>query len=253
MTSLARLKQQIARIERQCPLPDARSVVPTGHAAIDAALGGGLRRGSLHEAFAESADAASAAGFAAMLARRCGGPAIWIRETKTAQQLYGEGLAEIGLDPACLILCAVPDAAAALKAAHDAVHCPQSGVVVIELWRRARAMTLTVSRRLALAAEKSGVTPILVQIDVAPQPSAATTRWAVRSAPSIALAGNAPGWTALDLELLRQRGRAGEGRWTAMWDADDGRFVPAAGAALSRDPLAVPALRPVARDLRRAA
>ena len=66
-------------------------------------------------------------------------------------------------------------------------------------------LDLTASRRLALAAEQSGVTLLMLRLEAEPVPSAADTRWAVSAAPSQALEANAPGPPQLEIELLRRR------------------------------------------------
>src|SRR3546814_10246605 len=60
-----------------------------------------------------------------------------------------------------------------LRAAAEIVRCDEVGVAVIELWRQPRPLDLTASRRLAVAAEASGVTALMLRIDAAPTPSAA--------------------------------------------------------------------------------
>jgi protein ImuA len=66
---IAQLRQSLRALERPTGLEDGPGVLPTGIAAIDAALGGGLARGALHEiAAAGEAHAGAAAGFALGLA-----------------------------------------------------------------------------------------------------------------------------------------------------------------------------------------
>lgn len=223
-SSLASLRRRIARLEGQRPA-NAVKRAATGHAGIDAVLGGGLALGRLHEAFAaEADDAAAATSFAAMLACVAGGngPIVWLREAEAQgrARLHGPGLAEIGLDPARLIL-AVPDTSLdLLRAAAEVVRCASVTVAVIELWRRPRSLDLTASRRLAVAAEASGVTVLLLRIAAEPIPTAAQTRWRAGAAPSMALLGNAPGHPALNLELTRQRGGPEGLRWQVEWNRD---------------------------------
>ncbi|MDQ2878217.1 MAG: hypothetical protein M3R41_03980 [Pseudomonadota bacterium] len=220
------LRHQIAALERTRSPIAAR--VSIGHADIDAATGGGLVRGRLHEVFAlDAADAGSAAGFAGMLAHRLGGSIVWLREDAAERQsgrLHAAGLAEIGVDPRQLIMGLSPDPLAVLRAAADVVRCSAVGVAVIEVRRNPPLLDLTASRRLALAAEASGVTVLLVRIDAVPAPSAADTRWAIRTAPSTPLEANAPGHPALDIELLRQRGRPADHRWQVEWDRERTAF-----------------------------
>ena len=220
--------------------PDVRAL---GMAEIDRALGGGLARGRLHEAFAQDAkDEGSALGFTAMLTLCLTGgaaaPVLWLREESAQRRsaLHGPGLADLGLDPARLILGVLPDAKALLRASVDALRCNALGVVVLELGGNPPLLNLTNSRRLALAAEGSGVTPLLLRLrDARPSPSAAQTRWQISSAASVPLAADAPGHPAMTLSLLRQRGGPAGLDWNVEWDRDAVCFRPAAfsGARLS--------------------
>lgn len=243
VNELCALRKKIARIEqrgavgRGVPLGSA----PLGYALLDAAIGGGLVRGGLHEVFAmETADSGSATGFAAILAgliSQASTPLFWLREQAAERRacLHAPGLVEIGIDPGRMVLVVLPDPATLLRAAADVVRCAAVGAVVIELWRRPRALDLTATRRLALAAEQSGVTPLLLRIEAEPDPSAAQTRWSVSSAPSMALAAQAPGRPAFAVELLRQRGRPDGGLWHLEWDRERSCFEGAtvSGAVVS--------------------
>lgn len=225
--SLESLKARIAGLERACASEsggEPAGLARTGHAGIDAALGGGLMRARLHEIFAfEADDAGCATGFTAALALRLGGTLVWLREgeaEKRGGQLHAPGLVEIGLAPSQVILGTLPDALAVLRAAADVTRCPDVGVAVVELWRDPRAFDLTASRRLALAAEASGVTVIALRIAATPAPSAAQTRWQVAAAPSLPMEANAPGYPAWAIELLRQRGRPAGGAWRVEWNRE---------------------------------
>ena len=247
--ALCALRRKVAGIESPKP---AQAPVALGCAPLDAAIGGGLGRGRLHELFAaEPADTGSAAGFAALLAylaSRTGGPLFWLREEKADRQgpLHAPGLAQIGIDPARLVLVVLPDPVALLRAALDVVRCASVGAAVIEMWRNPPMLDLTASRRLALAAEASGVTALLLRAEARPGPSAAQTRWSVHAAPSATLEADAPGAPAFVVELLRQRGRPDGGSWHLEWHRDQIRFrdaalpgamVPAAtGGSLAPDP-----------------
>ena len=103
--ALCALRGTIARIEGQ-RTADAPAPAPLGHATLDAAIGGGLARGRLHELFAaQPEDAGAAAGFATMLALLAlppGAPLLWLRQDEAERglgRLHPPGLAEIGLDP----------------------------------------------------------------------------------------------------------------------------------------------------------
>src|SRR5690606_37333979 len=158
----------------------------TGHHALDAALGGGLMRGRVHELFAaEAGDGPSAAGFAAMVALRTVGrraPIFWLRTDESERQdgaIHAPGLAGLGGDPDSLVLGQAPDPRTLLRSAADAARCPGLGALIVECRGKCAGLDLTASRRLALAVEQSGVTLFLLRLDAQPIPSAADTRWAV--------------------------------------------------------------------------
>ncbi|PLX37563.1 MAG: hypothetical protein C0606_04535 [Hyphomicrobiales bacterium] len=247
---LARLKQLNSGFSPLNGLDSAaRRHIAFGVETIDRRLDGGLLAGRLHEVLpARSADAARASAFAGALAHRAGRQerqVVWIRQTVSeleAGGLYAPGLAELGFDPAGLTVIRARNHRTLLLAALEAIRCTPLGAVVIEAWGNSRPLDLTATRRLTFAAEKSGVTPILLWIAAKPTASAAITRWQVRSAPSRPLAANAPGLPVFDLTLLRNRAGASGQRWRVEWDHEHFRFRPA--APLSGGVAALPAGRP---------
>jgi protein ImuA len=133
-----------------------------------------------------------------------------------------------------------------LRAAEEAARCAPLGAVLIEPWGEPRALDLTATRRLALAAETSGVPLIMLRLAAAPAPSAATTRWEVRAALSSPLAANAPGHPAFAVTLARRKAGAGGQSWTVEWDRDRCEFrslaaVVSIGETLSGGMVYVPA------------
>ena len=199
--------------------------VALGHETADLTLRGGLLRGALHEVFAGDAGA-SAAGFAAGLARRAGGTKrlLWIRQDYAALE-YGEtcaaGFAELGLDPATLLMLRAADATDALRAAGDALGCAALGAVVVETVGNPRVLDLVASRRLVLGAQTRNVTAILLRLGATPEPSAAETRWLIRAAPSPPIED----WGCPRFDAALTRNRHGEtGRWVMEWNGDDGIF-----------------------------
>lgn len=245
--ALAALRRSLDRIEpRRDPTP-ARPIA-LGHGRIDAALGGGLERGRLHEIFAEEEEAGSGAGFTALLGLRLaeGRPILWLRSEGAQRKtgyLQAGGLGELGLDPAALLLGIVPDEPALLRAAAEASRCAGLGALLIECWGPMRGLDLTASRRLMLAAEASGVAVLVLRLGAGQtpgefRPSAADTRWRAAAALSTALEADAPGAPMFDLELLRRRAGPPAGPWRVEWNRDRLCFAEpadlAAGASLPR-------------------
>jgi protein ImuA len=203
-------------------LPPDRPVLPLGVPGADAALGGGLASGALHEIYAQDW---AASGFAACLAIRLARrkPFFWVRPDYEALEygaLNAQGLVELGLDARNLFLVRTANAAEALAAANDILACPHVGVVLLELCGEPKALDPVAGRRLNFSAAEKGVTVLLLHEGTADQPSAAQTRWRVTCAPSGDEEWGAPTYRA---ELIRNR-LGPTGSWTMTWNPDDGLF-----------------------------
>jgi protein ImuA len=249
-TKLAELRHSLARYG----LPPDRPPMALGHAGADAVLGGGLRPGALHEVFATGW---CAGGFAALLAIRAaknsfggkGRPLFWVRPDYEALE-YGAvspcGLAELGGDPRQLIQVRTRNAADALSAANDILACPHVGALLLELEGQPKCLDLVASRRLAFAAGESGVTAITLRGGAEATPSAALTRWQVKSAPS---RNDDDDWgnPVFDARLIRHR-LGGLGHFLLQWNPQHACFdTPDIGAVA-----AAPADRPAYAQERRA-
>ena len=220
-----------------------------GDGVVDARLGGGLAVAALHELY-ESAegDAAATLGLALLLARRNRrpGPIVWLGEDRARRdgRLYGLGLSELGVDPDRLLVVDAPDGLGMLRAAAEAVACHGVAAVIIAATGKAGRLDLTATRRLALAAARTGVTTLLLRSGQ-PQPSAAASRWAVAAGPSTVLAAEAPfedlgapapGLPVFGLTLLRHRGGIAGFSCQLEWDRDRNAFGAARpGAAPAAD------------------
>lgn len=236
----------------------ARAPILLGVDPVDRALNGALARGALHEFFApRTVDMAVMAGFAAGLGWQAAGDEqkghrrkiVWIRQRFTEIEtghIHAPGLAAFGLDPSRIIFVQTRHAEDVLRAGLEAVRCNGLGAVLIEIWGAPRAVDLTATRRLALAAEASGVTPLLLRIATEPTPSAARTRWKIASAPSSALAANAPGKPCFEITLLRNRAGTSGQRWHLEWDHEHKHFRQPATVSGAVD--ALPSQRPAATD-----
>jgi protein ImuA len=228
MGTLATLRGSIARIESHEDT-SASDRVTLGHGLADAALGGGLLRGVVHEIFAEGRQSAAATGFVAGLVRRVSArrPLLWVRQDFAELEsgaLSMSGFAELGLDPRLVVSVRAPDVASTLRTAADALACDALGAVVMEIWGETRQFDLVTSRKLTLAARMSGVTGLLLRPAAVPSPSTAETRWIVRAAHSppgkVWQAWGAP---VLDTQLVRNR-HGPTGQWIMEWKCDECLF-----------------------------
>ena len=208
--AIADLRAQIARIETQdCK---DRAVLPFGIATLDQRLpGGGLALGALHEVAGGAAgaiDAAAAALFTAGILARIDGPILWCM---TRADLFAPAIAQVGLDPDRVIYVEAGDETAVLACFEEGLRHGGLGGVVAEVAR----LSMTVSRRLQLAAEGSGTIGIAIRrwrraTEAADfgQPTASATRWRVTSVPSSPLPVAGVGRHRWFVELIRCR--AGE-------------------------------------------
>ena len=208
---LERLRAELARLDRSAPDPGA--VRPLGLAGIDRALpGGGLPRGCLHELHGEPGQAA-AAGFAVALLGRllaAGGHAVWIGPR---DELFGPGLAELGLAPERLLVVRARARDARLWALEEALHSPGLVAALAEIDR----LSLIQSRRLQLAAEAKGVCALLLRPPAAGASlSVAATRWQIGALSSAAQGRRDLGPPRWRVELVRCRGGR-TGVWQIEW------------------------------------
>lgn len=162
-----------------------QAALPFGIAALDSLWPeGGLPRGALHEiAGADSSPGslAAATAFAAALAGRIKAPVLWCAR---GRELYGPGLAGVGLSAQRLIVAEARNDKDLLAAMEEGLRSAVLGAVVGEVER----IDLTASRRLQLAAEKTGCTALVLRrpgkrAGAAP-PITAASRWRVGPAAS---------------------------------------------------------------------
>jgi protein ImuA len=244
MNLVSELRERVRRIERSPAM--AHGVLPFGVAALDRALpGGGLARGALHEilgAGGDEEDGALAAAFAAhilgRLTRPPTSPSLSPLKGGEGKQtlplsapgggegrgevgvvlwclprpdLYGPGLAAHGLDPGGVVLVRASRDAEILWAMEEGLRAPGIVAVVGEVG----SLPMVASRRLQLAAERSGITALLLRrwrdggqaVRERALPNAAVTRWRIAALPSRPMRDEPgvghPRWR---VELLRCRG-----------------------------------------------
>lgn len=213
--TLSTLRAAIARMERGGAGAARYETAPFGLPEIDDALpGGGLAAGAVHEV-----TGSAAGGFAALLAGRFAGPVLWCVMERSRSELYGPGLAAFGLDTRRLVVARCPSRRDMLWAMEEGLRDPALAAVVGE---PDRAIALTASRRLQLAAETGGVTGLVLRRgaeDGMLSPSAVFSRWRAESLPTLGTPGAPVEGTRWRLELLRCRGGFGEmhGTWTVDW------------------------------------
>lgn len=122
-----------------------------------------------------------------------------------------------------LVHVAAPTPEDALFALEEGLRCRELAFVIGEITGNPRALDMTASRRLGLAAERHKVPFWLVRLDARRDLSSARQRWDVRAAASPAPRWNpaAPGVPSWRAELFRAR-RHPPGTWTLR---DDGALM----------------------------
>lgn len=206
----------------------------------------------LHDLYAAApADAVAVNAFGLGLAVEAarGRPVVWAVHEAMSQETgrpYAPGLSEMGLRPLNLLLVRARDVRALLAAGEDALRSPSVGAVVLSAWGEAKAMSLTASRRLLLAAQAGGGAVFLARAGAEPAPSAAETRWSVQAVASTPLEGDTPGRPAFSATLLRHRGGVAPRTWIMEWDCERRMFVDrnAEAAPLSGGVVSLAAQRP---------
>ena len=258
IADLSALRTTIARLERRAAADRGAMPLSFGLPLVDAALpGGGVVRGALHEACGAGPQVehgAAAALLAAGLLAGVPGEVMWVLEQR---DIYPPALAEVGLTPNRVVYVHARKPGTVLLVMEEGLRHRGLACVVGEF---GGALSLTASRRLQLAAERSGVTAFLLRRSrcfddlVLREPSAAVTRWrvgAVPSPPPLAHTPETPGlgpalWR---LDLIRCRG--GEARsWIV--EAFDATGRCRLVSELADRPAAPGADRPAAPEPRRA-
>jgi protein ImuA len=144
---------------------------------------------SLHEIVGRPGHAGAALGFGLALVgeRIASAPTnaaiLWVREAAEVREtgdVYGSGLAGLGIPPDSLIVVEARTHLDGLRAALEGVRCAALSAVVLET---RSAIDLTASRRLKLASEKSGVAVVLIRSTNEIVTNAAQVRWRVEAAP----------------------------------------------------------------------
>ncbi|MDR6667857.1 ImuA family protein [Rhizobium sp. 1399] len=180
------LRERIQHLEGAAARPKA--VLPFGVGEIDEKLpGGGLAYGAIHEFAGGGAGAvngAAAALFVAGIAARTKGTVVWCL---ARPDLFAPALAQTGLHPDRVIYVEAVHEEYVLEACEEALRFGGLGAVVAETVR----LPMVVSRRLQLAAERSGTLGLIIrrwrrQTEASDfgHPTAAASRWRVSVLPS---------------------------------------------------------------------
>jgi protein ImuA len=233
---LEQLRQHLQVLQKPAALAGLPDSLALGVEPIDAALGGGLACGALHEIAAPGEPhLAAATGFALALAARQKTPVFWAVEDMALSESgapYGPGLDVFGLAPERLLTISTAHRRDMLWAMEEALRCRAVGAVIGEL--RQGKIDMVAMRRLSLAAGETGALALLLRSMPPRDTSTAATRWIVGTTSSSTTAYG-PGPPRLAVHLTRNR-RGSPGSWILEWSDIDERFVLATRAQLVAAP-----------------
>ena len=155
-------------------------------------------------------------------------PLLWVQDRMAI--LESGRVHPPGLPLQNLIHVEARDARDALWAMEEGVRCPALSCVIGELWGDPKVLHFTATRRLAVAAERSGTPCWLVRLGGTRNLIGARMRWRVASMPSLLnpLDARAPGTSAWDADLFRARGSP-PGRWNLAHEKSVFHLVAASG------------------------
>jgi len=223
--------------------------VAFGIPSLDAALGGGLSIGALHEIAASSeTEIPAATGFALILAGRNPGPVVWVAEDMALAESgapFGPGLDDLGLPPERLIAVQAAKSRDVLWAMEEALAAAGTGAGGAVIGEIRGGIDFLATRRLSLAAGRGRAVTLLLRNAPASEASAAATRFVVGAAPSCSPRSPVPPGAAakkmafgpgpprFSLRLTRNR-RGPLGEWMLEFDRVEQRF----NAAADREPVA---------------
>jgi len=215
------LRARIRKLERHAPeRDDGPAILSFAAPEIDGALSwGGLPRGALHEVGGERG---AAAGFCAVLLARLAGETGTVLWCRHGRGLYGPGLEAFGLVPERLVVARGHSRNDILWAMEEGLNSGALAAVLGE----ADGIASTAARRLQLAAEKGGVTALLL-LGGETASNTALTRWRVAVEPSLPANGgfDVPRWR---VDLVRCRNGV-PAAWIVEWhDGTTGGFTVAA-------------------------
>ncbi len=169
------LRRRLAALEaRDAGVPARLDAFPAAlgaRASLDALLSAG--HGNLSEILpARAPDAPAAAAFALAMALRAraargGGALVFVLEDLGAREFglpYGRGLAQAGLDLSSFALIRTRRPRETLWAMEEALKSPACAAIVAETFLNPRLYDLSASRRLLLAARRSGALGLLASL-----------------------------------------------------------------------------------------
>ncbi len=180
--------------------------------------------GAVHELISNSIESAVASvGFMSCIAGKLmttGAPCVWVA---TERQVFPPGLKRFGIDPGQIVFVDLKKEKQVLWVLEEALKQGGLAAVIGEV----KNISDIASRRLQLAAEKSGVTGFMIRhVTRSVTPVASVARWKITALPSEGPKMNMPGlgfprWS-VELEKIRN---GKPGKWIVECTAGRLRFI----------------------------
>lgn len=218
--TIARLQQEILCLQGQRPAAVPLATKVALGPVLDAFPRKIFPAGAVHEYISDSpvATAATTGFIAAILSKlmQNGGPCIWISPEKN---IFPPGLKLFGLEPDRILFINIKKEKDICRAMETALQTEGLAGVVCEL----PDLNFTISRRLQLSVEKSGVTGFVVRPRLRQQhPTACISRWRINPLPGYR-PDEIPGVGFPCWRVALEKIRGGRpGSWQLVWI--DGHF-----------------------------
>lgn len=177
--------------------------------------------GAIHEFISDKpADAAATAGFIAALTGKLmddAGLCLWIGN---GRKVFPSGIKHFGVEPDRILFIDIPNPRLIAWVIEEALKCEALTAVIGEV----RELDFTMSRRLQLAVEQSGVNGFVHRYQPRSEnATACTTRWRITPLPSMAEDGlPGVGHSCWDVQLLKVRNGRPK-HWQVDWH--NGQFT----------------------------
>lgn len=216
---MVQLRQEILRMQGQKPATDQLLGRVKLGPVLQAFPQHVFPTGAVHECITTTpATTAATTGFIAGILSglmQGSGPCIWISSDR---MLFPPGFSAFGLEPDRILFVHAKKEKDICWAMETCLQMDGLSAVVSEL----PGLDFTISRRLQLAVEKSGVTGFVLRTNRNLHPTACVSRWQIHAASSYHLQ-SLPGVTlpSWNVELLKVRGGS-TGSWQLVWM--DGSF-----------------------------
>lgn len=241
---VAALRRSVAKLDgtqERLTVQSSQVVTSLGVDDIDALLGGGFLQGNMHEVRCTlSRDIGCTIGFllGVLYGLTDKQPIVWLSEPSAdldTGMLFPGGISHLGLDPSRIACIRPPHLADCFWAAGEALRTGGLAAVVLHLKGNPNTFDLSISRKLMLRAQTSGIPLFTLRQAGAEEASSAATRWHIKPSPSLPNEIYPKGLGHMRLTLTLEKNRNGQtGQWLIAWNPQTRSFEHAANSSQHR-------------------